>query len=685
MLVDTSLGPRPAPRRWLGRILAGVARLPSAALLVLLAVLVGAAMDAQTKPSQERKPGANKHANAPRGSKSPKGSKAKAPKSPKAPDGSKGSKGSKAAAKAPPAPKGFPSASTTPPRTPIDKKAKAKAAAQLWSRVEGTLLAEYLARNPDRAFERPWPGISERHLGTFGSGATLRWRAVLTDALAELARLRANGLPWEARAQLGALQDWAEAELLLLDAQTPSTSDPAGYVQRALRALRSAREAQWMPPERRAAELEGLLHELAAYFRDARLSLIDPVAPWIDLALSDLDDLQELVGAIEASLPEKPAPRSAKARKAATPDQDPRSALEGFRAWLLELRPNAGNRPPSLGADEWQRLAVLRSGTAWTASEFKARGLRELARLDLVARKELERSPRSSGEEVTDLAWNASALALQTGREARLLRTRLGPEALEFALEPSLRTRPEIARIAPGGADSLRVLLAEPHGSWPPARTITRNRSLESAAAALGLRYGPAGEGLFELESRACQSATAMLLDNRLLREGLGLYALDWVRRVEWVATPFRADEELALALDFQRGLEAARLVAALEVHAEGLSFEEAAQGFERRTGMDPDSARAEVLAAARDPLHGLGYLGLVELLTLEERFAGLVGKRQGLRLGLLLAARHPDLRPSDLAGFAGRGSSRKRKGAGTGAQALENPARTQQELSRSR
>jgi len=448
-----------------------------------------------------------------------------------------------------------------------------------------------------------------------------------------------------------------------------------------------------MSAERRAAELESLLRELPAYFEDARLGLIDPPARWIDLALQDLDDLQELVSAIEQDSSPKPAPKAPKAKKAAAPsDGDPQAALESFRSTLLELRPSAGSRVPSLNRVEWQRLATLRTGTAWTASAIKALCLRELARLDLGARLERAQGPSvDGGVDPLALAWSASARALHLGQEARLLTTQLGPEALRFELETSSRSAAGIARLSVDDGDSSRVFLAGPNGSWPPERTIVRNRSLQGSATALGVRYGLAGEALFALQSRTSKKSVAVLLDNRLLREGLGLYALDWTVRAPHavahvaIENPFQGDEALALEFELQKGLEAARLVAAIELHAEGLSLEDAASGFERRTGVDRETARAEVLAAERDPLHGLGYLGLIELQALEARLARLTGPRRGLELSLLFAARHPDLRPSDGVMVARGGSPQKRQGKKTPAKTLENQGGTQQELPRSR
>jgi hypothetical protein len=708
-LVDTSLDPVAAPRRWLARILASLG-------VALFPLLVGATLDAQEAPSppqEPQQPAAPKPepAKGAKGKKKHEGAKAKAPAPEPEEDAAsllreafgspgastakpaldivrtagkkKGAKGTESAT-APAAPKGLPRASTTPPPVPVDKAALAKLAEEQWTRVTDTLLVECLARDPERAFEQPWLQISSRSLGTFGGGATMRWRRTLTDSLAELQRFDTASLQWQARAQLKVLVDWIEAELLMLDAQTPSTSDPAGYVERAFLALRAAREARWMSDERRENELESLLAELPAYFEDARLSLINPSARWIDFALADLDDLEELVSAIEKDSGPKAVPRTPKGRKAAASDADPLDAVEAFRTWLLELRPSAGGRVPSLNEGEWQRLVSLRSGTTWAASELKARCLRELARLDLGARVARAPSPGVDGvADVAGLAWDASERALELGKKAHFLGARLDPKAVSFELETATRTAAGIARLVNDG-DASRVFLAEPHGSWPAERTIARSRGLLGAPTALGVRYGMAGEALHALQSRTAKRTVAVLLDNRLLREGLGLYALDWTGRVARAENPFRGDEALSLEFELQKGLEAARMVAAIELHAEGLAVEDAALGFSRRTGVDRETAMAEAIAAERDPLRGIGYLGLIELQALETRLTQLTGPRRGLNLCMKFASGHPDLRPSEGVRFASS-SQRKAGGKKSAAKALENQGAPQQELTGSR
>ena len=66
--------------------------------------------------------------------------------------------------------------------------------------------------------------------------------------------------------------------------------------------------------------------------------------------------------------------------------------------------------------------------------------------------------------------------------------------------------------------------------------------------------------------------------------------------------------------------LEAARLLAALEVHAERRSLDEAISAFQRRTGFDRMTADHEVRGILHDPLRGCSYLGYLRFVQLDER-----------------------------------------------------------------
>lgn len=528
----------------------------------------------------------------------------------------------------------------------------ARVAAESWERITTELTREYFARHPDAAFEDAWPGARELGLGAFGAEGGLRWRAALTRARAELGRLVLGAAPWDRRAEVRALTDWVEAELLMLDTQALPTRDPASHVRQAYRTLQAASEAGWIPPEERAPTLAALLASLPVHLDEARRGLLAYTAPWIDQALRDLDDLEERVSAL-APKPEEPAPKpTGKGKKAAAAPEavDPRLAIQRFRSWLLGIRASAGNHPPTLDAAEWTRLVQLVSGKAWTTGEIKTACLRDLAQLELPTARRTKGGARAPVPKRLELrARGASDLAFQVGVKAQLLHVRPRPERLAFGTETSPRARLANVSIRPGDGATLRVQLQLPHPAWSLARATARNRELGMLRLiALGARYGLAGEGLFESVRRESDEALRRLPVNRLQGAALGLYAQDWLARVDWVESPF-AKARVRRELELQRGLEAARLLTTLELHAEGISLAEAAAAFRRRTGVSEDVAAAEALAAQRDPLCGLAYLGLLELRALEQRLAAFTTPRKGLALVLALAFGHTTLRPSDL------------------------------------
>ncbi|NOT29572.1 MAG: hypothetical protein HOP15_03880, partial [Planctomycetes bacterium] len=514
------------------------------------------------------------------------------------------------------------------PALEADSARRARTIRADWARITTGLTAEFFARHPDAAFERGWPGARSLGLSAFGDGSGLRWRNALVYARSELARLELTGASHKVRAPVGALTDWVEAELLLLDAQALPTRDAASYVQQALRTLRAAAGAGWLSAEERQAKLGALVAELPAYLDGARARLA-PTPAWIELALDDLDDLEELsveLGPRPAPSPKAGGPRKKEMSAARAPE--PLASIANFRAWLLGILANAGSRPPTLDASEWTRLVRLASGTAWEPGEIKALCLRDLAQVEppqvgKAARGRKFQASKIQSKRKALRVRSGSTRALHIAQQARLLRARPDANSVTFGSEESPRTGIERVSLRPGISGTLEVWLQLPHRAWPAARTAARNQDLgASQMTALGVRHGLVGEALFELARLGSQDPLASLPVNRVASEAIGLYAQDWIARAKWVKNAFASNPRMRRALELQRAFEAARLLAALEMHAEEVSFEEAVANFARRTGAHEEVAAAEALRAQRDPLHGLGYLGWVELRALEQRLA---------------------------------------------------------------
>ena len=646
-MLSTSLGPCPA-RRTSGRTIVACA-------LALLALAAGAVAQAEKKPH---------HRGGPHGGPHPLVEEARRRKALRAgagADAGASAGAGAAAAKAEARPEG--KVVDAPPLPPPARPKMSKADLEAWNRIAGELSAEYYAYHPDEAIREGWPKATA--LGLAGSGAS-RWRAALVRARESLDGIVLDGAPWSARAHARALSDWIEGEILLLDAQASSTRDPAAYVELAQRVLDAAAEAPGPTPEERGARIDALLAELPAYLERARLELLSSCAPWIDLALHDLDDLQEQIVRLERPRPEwtppKSTPKKGKAPLVAPPPADPLQALDRFRAWLLAERENAPADPLTLDADEWRRLVRSVSGTAWETGELKARCLRDLARIEPQdASRIATRSRLPAPRRLTLRAKQASLGAFSVAHEAKLLRMR-PKSVVEFGAEESARSDTSVVAIRPGAEGTPRVYLQLPNHAWPAGLTTARNHELDMLdLAAIGVRDGLTGEAFFERTRRADDDPLRFLPVNREQSRAIGLFAQDWLVRVDWVDNPLGASARLRRAFELQRGLEAARFLAALELHSEGLSPDEAAASFQRRTGVDEDVAQAEVLSALRDPLHGIGYLGLLELRAVEQRFVGLTTPRRGLALTLLLTYRHPVLRASDL-GTAPAGALRSER-----------------------
>ncbi|HEX6881761.1 MAG TPA: hypothetical protein VF530_00190 [Planctomycetota bacterium] len=547
-----------------------------------------------------------------------------------------------AGAKAPVAPTPKVGLTPRPPRPTASPSARAA----LWASVVDGLGAAYAARHPDRALEHARGAPGSFALGTAGTLAGIRWRDALLDALTGLTRLEESAGADTSTSLQRRLVDWVQLELLLLDAQAEAAHSPTRYVQRAARTLRAAAEAHWLKPEPRQRELAALVAALPEYLRDARVSLVSPAPEEIDSALLELEDLRELLAALAPTLAGARPPAGKSAR-----DLEAAPALEGFRNWLVEQRDGAGGEPPRLEPAEWERCVRLATGRAWSTGELKARALRELARLD-VTRPEphRERPRRPDPQELVQHVAAAAEHAVRVGLAAHVLHDTTDPRLFELRVDTSPRAAWRELVLQPGQGGRWLGTLLLPHPSWSPARTAARNAELRlEHAAALGVRHGLAGETYGALLARAAKDLPPMLRDARLVPAGLGLYALDWIGRVAHDANPFHGDESLERAFARQRGREAARLLAALELHGEGLARREARVNFQRRTGADEDAAAAEIRAALRDPLHGIAYLGLLELLALEERVAGHIEPRRAPRLVLLLLARNAGLRPADL------------------------------------
>lgn len=508
-------------------------------------------------------------------------------------------------------------------------------------------------RRPWLATERGARREQGQRIGRYGPAAMKWWNESIDDLHDRLDQILPRKLSPQGLAKYESLSGWLEMEKILNVARTPERWDAASYVERAERSLLHAFYAQWLSTEERWTEIGRILNEMPIYWTSAENGLVAPLEDYTDEAIQRLVDLENFMEIdLRIALEEfGPDPRGEQFEKRLNlAVQHTRS----FRQWLLATPASIGGSVTILGRSNWETLVQSASGTEMSVGKIKTSLLREIAAL------ERERGPewraRPASEEELDPA-NVAAGVQDASDQA--VRVALEAELLVVVNPDRLRIRPTVARgpstLGPWpifiGRKMDQVVLFEPESSnWSPAVTATRTSFFTAEALQChGVRFGYPGESMLRYLSQADEDTVRQFLVNRSVREGWGLYCLDWMMRVSWVENPFGENESFRGEAVRARILEAIRLLAGLELHAEGLSPEEAAENFRRRAAIDIETAQQEIRYAQRDPLVGVGYLGYLELQALERELAREVDARTALRRTIATALGNPHLRPKDM------------------------------------
>ena len=491
--------------------------------------------------------------------------------------------------------------------------------------------------------ERGWTG-RPFDLGSFGAQKRIDRIDTLDRLARELRKLRDSGGTPQEEADRKALAALVTAEHARYATRNPERWNADYHVMRVDRALRTKILSPRRPGQIRV-EMLRILGLLPGYWKEARSALVSPIEEWTPLAIERLRRFEfDLEGWREDFVSGfKNDTQDDKANEAF---DEALAATSAFRTWLEERPAGLGGTTMTLDAERWGTLVQAASGTVWSIEEIKWNVLRDLAHA------EREYGPRwrsrSQDSEVLDselfeqldrVLGTASLQAMELAERAGALTSEAPDETVRFSTADLLPARYGVPVILlPGTGYTQQVLLdsAELSGADRAAQRV------------LGVRYGFPGVALLAYESQRARSVLPRFLWNRALFEGWGLYALDWIQRIDWVSNPFAADGAFRAEATRQRVLEGARLLASLALHGEGLSQAEAAEDFSRRTGVDLERATREVRTALLDPLRGVGYLGYVGLLERERSFERSADLAQAIGRTLAQTLASPHLRPAD-------------------------------------
>ena len=385
-----------------------------------------------------------------------------------------------------------------------------------------------------------------------------------------------------------------------------------------------------------AARLEKIsvvLGELPGYWASARTSLVTPRHEWNERAIEDLAGLERFLDEEVREAWEQ------KDRAEDTLLEDALAATAGFRDWLASTPASLSGTATTLEPERWEQLVHHASGHEGSLAEIKRLLLRELLRYEqLLAQLEIDTTvpdedEAPSGEGLTARVRDAARLALEQAARERLLDA--GPIEAE-QLSAELGWLPACGRSAEllAGPDGALILRIDPRDS---------SANTEAGQICLAIRHGLPGEGFLSAYAKSGRGVMRSHLWNRATREGWGLFVLGWTVRTSWEDGPFAGRSDLVHEGARILRVEAARLLAALEIHAEGYDLEEAAEAFRRRSGLDLEAAVHEVRCAQVDPLLGIGFLGYLELRRLEEEILGMG------RISMMAVVKNPHQRPAEV------------------------------------
>lgn len=472
--------------------------------------------------------------------------------------------------------------------------------------VSNELTRAVFRRRPWLAAERGWEEVG-LGVGRYGFADRAWWIHTIEDLEDALDDMRHVDLTPEQTARFHALAGATSVERIQHESRSQERWSAESFVRR-IQLILGGRISS--PPYSPTAQAEVLhvLDELPGYWKSARQSLVSPVEAWTREGMIELDQLEHFLSArrdeFANGFDDEARAEVGVRFDAAIAD------IAAFREWLEDAPTGIGGSEVRVEARRWEAMVRAATGTEWTTEEIKVRLTRDLAR----AERDYGPRWRDAGAVVTNgSVFDTNALVSLSMRALELARSVLDLPALDADI--TLRFEPLETPLCIGNETS---------GLDGNIETIHLDPSLLlrddfGTRAALALRYGYPGEAFFRNQARAAEDPFARYLWGVGAAEGFGLYALDWIQRIDAPDNVFRDDRTFAAEAARQRLVEGARLLAALEFHAQGLSTDEVAEGLRRRTGLDLERALQEAHNVVSDPLLGVGYLVWAELRLFED------------------------------------------------------------------
>jgi len=561
------------------------------------------------------------------------------------------------------------------------------------AQIADAYLAGHYAFNPTEATAAGLHEFDAR-LEDRSPEALAREARRLRATLADLSKVSEWRLSPEPLYDFLVLRAHARSRLLGLEESGDWRRDPRPYVRAVAAGVDDILRYDYAPFERRLDALLAREREAARLLAEARSNLSNPSRLATETAVEQAAGAVEFFARVVPQMFERAGgSRLSAARRAEfhATNEAVVAALRSFRDWMIsDLLPRSNGdyrlgpalfKKSLLAAEmvEAEPEALVREGERQlretqdelrAAAELAAPGRGLAAALELLARGR----PTAGG-----LVGEARAELDRLRAFVRVegLLTPPAPEGLTVAETPLYERTLTLTSVrAPGpferAADGGFYFVTPPDPGWDPGRSeeyLGQFNRYRLTVTSMGEAHP--GRYYQLLKTRQSPSRVRAALQSRGFSDGWAIYSEQLMLEEGFGGNnPYLRLAQLSSAL-----LHLCRHLAALRIHTQGMSYEQAVDFFEREAHLAPTNAEREARRAALDPAYAAAALGQRQILRLRAEWRGQMG--DSFRLGdfhdRLLSYGAPPVRVLRLA-MLGDDSDPAR--GGRGAAAVEEQAR---------
>jgi uncharacterized protein (DUF885 family) len=428
------------------------------------------------------------------------------------------------------------------------------------------------------------------------------------------------------------LERRAQAALFMLTELRPLERNPMVYCDLVQSSIFELVSDDFLPPIDRLRDVNSRLWKIRPLLDDARRNLRPSTN---DLAVRHaIEEAQGARGFIAETLPKAmqgvPDPKLLDELRAAAVDAS--HALDDFAGWLqLYLLPRARG-DYALGRDRFMQLLRLSAGVDVTPELLVSLGERELKD----ARRRVDEAARllSGGRPNVDVnklieedhakPEELLAVAQQT------LEAMVAFVKTQHLLTPPTVERPKVIEMPPALWGYAQLQLAgplEPHPrdaylyidpvekSWSDRKKQEQLRAFNRSVMVRTLMHDALGHYVQAELARHAPTTMQKIANSPLFIEGWAGYVEELLLAEGFVP----GDARVRLSVARETMLRAARLVAAVKLHALGGKLDDAVKVFSDEAGLDEYQARREAERAATDPLVIADALGRLAILKFRD------------------------------------------------------------------